>query len=123
MIASVTVEAPAKLNLYLHVKGRRDDGYHVLDSLVCFLNVGDRLTLEKAEAYSLHTTGPFGAALAETPARQNLVTRAIYAVAGRLGVAPHVAVTLQKNLPVASGIGGGSSDAAAAMRGDRKSVV
>lgn len=107
--------APAKLNLYLHVLGRREDGYHLLDSLVAFANVGDELIVRPAAALSLAIEGPFGPALAGEPVETNLVWRAATLLAERAGRAPDVAITLRKNLPVASGIGGGSSDAAATL--------
>jgi 4-diphosphocytidyl-2-C-methyl-D-erythritol kinase len=111
----VTERAPAKLNLYLHVVGRRADGYHLVDSLVVFADIADEIVAAPAAALSLTVTGPFAGALAGEPAR-NLVWRAATLLAERLGRAPDAALTLVKNLPVASGIGGGSSDAAAAMR-------
>jgi len=107
--------APAKLNLYLHVLGRRADGYHLLDSLVAFADVGDEVTAAPAAALSLALEGPFAPALAGEKPDGNLVWRAAIALAGRAGRAPAVALTLRKNLPVASGIGGGSSDAAATL--------
>jgi 4-diphosphocytidyl-2-C-methyl-D-erythritol kinase len=108
--------APAKLNLYLHVAGRRADGYHLLDSLVAFSDVGDRLSVAPAPRLSLEITGPFARELAQDDLQKNLVWRAAEALASKLGRAPDVALTLEKNLPVASGIGGGSSDAAAALK-------
>jgi 4-diphosphocytidyl-2-C-methyl-D-erythritol kinase len=102
--------APAKVNLFLHVTGRRADGYHLLDSLAVFPSVGDRLTAAPADALSLTITGPFGAGL--TADADNLVLRAARLLAPVRGAA----LTLEKNLPVASGIGGGSADAAAALR-------
>jgi 4-diphosphocytidyl-2-C-methyl-D-erythritol kinase len=113
----IEAAAPAKLNLYLHVLGRRDDGYHLLDSLVAFTALGDTLTLRPSDRFSLEIDGPFAAALAGSDPADNLVSRAVRRLAERLGCAPSVAVTLSKQLPVASGIGGGSSDAAATMRG------
>ena len=107
--------APAKLNLYLHVVGRRPDGYHLLDSLVAFADVADEIVAVPADALSLEITGPFAAAL-EAGKAQNLVWRAATLLARHLGRAPDAAITLAKNLPVASGIGGGSSDAAATLR-------
>ncbi len=107
--------APAKLNLYLHVLGRRDDGYHLLDSLVAFADIADVVTARPAQAFSLEVTGRFAAALAGDPA-ENLVWRAATALAARAGIEAKAALTLEKNLPVASGIGGGSSDAAAALK-------
>jgi 4-diphosphocytidyl-2-C-methyl-D-erythritol kinase len=107
--------APAKLNLYLHVVGRRADGYHLLDSLVAFADVADVVTAQPAPALSLEITGPFAGALRDDPS-ENLVWRAATALAERAGIAPKAALMLEKNLPVASGIGGGSSDAAAALK-------
>ena len=100
--------APAKINLCLHVTGRRDDGYHLLDSLVVFAGAGDRITAAPAARLSLAIEGPEGAALLPDP--DNLVLRA-----ARLMGVP-AALTLWKALPVASGIGGGSADAAATLR-------
>jgi 4-diphosphocytidyl-2-C-methyl-D-erythritol kinase len=107
--------APAKLNLYLHVLGCRSDGYHLLDSLVAFADVADLVTAEEAPALSLEITGPFASVLRDGVSR-NLVWRAATALARRAGIEPKAALTLEKNLPVASGIGGGSSDAAAALK-------
>jgi 4-diphosphocytidyl-2-C-methyl-D-erythritol kinase len=109
--------APAKLNLYLHVTGRRADGSHLLDSLVAFTDIGDRLTVEPDDRLALEITGPFARDLAATPREENLVWRAAEALARRLGRAPAARLKLEKNLPAASGIGGGSSDAAAALHG------
>ncbi|HEY5208054.1 MAG TPA: 4-(cytidine 5'-diphospho)-2-C-methyl-D-erythritol kinase [Stellaceae bacterium] len=107
--------APAKLNLYLHVTGRRADGLHYLDSLVAFADIGDEIQVAPAPVTSLTVTGPFAASLDGAP-RDNLVWRAADALASRLGRHDGAAITLVKNLPVASGIGGGSSDAAACLR-------
>lgn len=101
--------AAAKVNLFLHVTGRRDDGYHLLDSLAVFAGTGDVLHAKPADDLSLSLTGPFAAALAGE--QDNLVLRAARALGGR-----GARLTLEKNLPVASGIGGGSADAAAALR-------
>jgi 4-diphosphocytidyl-2-C-methyl-D-erythritol kinase len=106
--------APAKVNLFLHVLGRRADGYHLLDSLVVFAQAADVLRAEPADALSLTVDGPFAAALASEP--DNLVLRAARALAAEAGLTPGARLLLQKNLPVASGIGGGSADAAAALR-------
>lgn len=107
---TLAVAAPAKINLTLHVTGRRADGYHLLDSLVTFAGAGDRLLLEPAGELSLAVTGPEGAGLAGA---DNLVLRAARA----FGMGQGARITLDKQLPVASGIGGGSADAAAALRG------
>ncbi len=113
----VTEPAPAKITLFLHVTGRRADGYHLLSSNVVFTDIGDRLALAPAPdgGLSLALDGPFGPALAAEP--DNLVLRAARLLADRLGVVPEARMTLTKVLPVASGIGGGSADAAAALRG------
>jgi 4-diphosphocytidyl-2-C-methyl-D-erythritol kinase len=111
---TVVEPARAKLNLYLHVTGRRDDGYHLLDSLVAFAAAGDVLTAAPAESLSLSVDGPFAAALRDEP--DNLVLRAARALAAATEAEGGAALTLTKNLPVASGIGGGSADAAAALR-------
>ena len=108
-------QAHAKLNLYLHVLGRRADGYHLLDSLVAFADIGDRVAVTPASKLSLAIEGPFAAALAGDP-RDNLMWRAAEALARRIGRDPGTVLRLEKNLPVASGIGGGSSDAAATLR-------
>lgn len=106
--------APAKLNLALHVLGRRADGYHDLDSIVAFASIGDELELLVANETSLHVDGPFAADVPVTA--DNLVLMAHAALAAEINVPP-LAFRLTKNLPVASGIGGGSADAAAALRG------
>jgi 4-diphosphocytidyl-2-C-methyl-D-erythritol kinase len=101
--------APAKINLALHVTGQRSDGYHLLDSLVVFAGVGDSVTVADAADLILQVTGPYAAAL---PADDNLVLRAARA----FGLARGALVTLDKVLPISSGIGGGSADAAATLR-------
>ncbi len=107
--------APAKINLYLHVLGRRADGYHLIDSLIAFADIGDHLTARPAAALSLELGGPEAAALAGL-GPDNLVLRAARLLADHAGISPGAALHLCKNLPVAAGIGGGSSDAAAALR-------
>ena len=107
-MTAVEVLAPAKINLTLHVTGQRDDGYHLLDSYVCFAAIGDRLTVEKADTTSLTLGGPFAKGVPAGP--ENLVRRA----AALLGVTARI--TLEKNLPAAAGIGGGSADAAATLK-------
>ncbi len=109
------VAAPAKINLFLHVGGRRADGYHALKSLVCFAQAGDMLSFGPDAALSFALAGPFAAPLAEEG--DNLVLRAARLLAKRTGCSQGAAIGLTKNLPVASGIGGGSADAAAALRG------
>jgi 4-diphosphocytidyl-2-C-methyl-D-erythritol kinase len=106
---SVRVFAPAKINLFLHIGDKRADGFHPLESLAVFVDAGDALTIERADELSLTLDGPFAEGLRAEA--DNLVLRAARAlnVTGR--------ISLTKNLPVASGIGGGSADAAAALRG------
>ena len=106
--------APAKINLFLHVLGRRPDGYHALESLVTFADLGDHLRLEPGDGASLAVTGPQAGALSGEG--DNLVLRAARAFAASTGARRAGRFTLEKHLPVASGIGGGSADAAAALR-------
>ena len=111
----VAAFAAAKVNLYLHVIGRRADGYHLLDSLVAFADIGDRIEARPAAALSLAIEGSEAAGL--TDAREdNLVLVAARRLAEHARVAPCAALRLDKRLPLASGLGGGSSDAAAALR-------
>jgi 4-diphosphocytidyl-2-C-methyl-D-erythritol kinase len=115
--AGVLVEtAPAKVNLALHVTGRRDDGYHELESLVVFAGIGDELVARSADRDSLRVTGPFAEAAGFGDA--NLVAAAVRAFRVRWPghLPPGLAIELTKNLPVAAGLGGGSADAAAALR-------
>lgn len=109
--------APAKLNLYLHVTGRRADGFHLLDSAVVFVNVGDELELEDANALTLEVTGSCAQKLTHEVPENNLVFKAARLLQAHYGVQRGAHMRLHKNLPVGSGIGGGSSDAAAALRG------
>ncbi len=107
--------AAAKINLALHVTGRRADGYHQLDSIVAFATIGDRLRLQRAAEFSLRLEGPFSAGL--EAGEDNLALAAAQALVRRWPrhFGP-VRITLEKNLPLASGIGGGSADAAAVLR-------
>lgn len=108
--------APAKLNLALHVTGRRPDGYHSLESLVVFADVADEIEARPASRDSLSVTGPFAEAIGNS--ETNLVLRAIAAFRSKWpsAVPDGLAVILRKNLPVAAGLGGGSADAAATLR-------
>lgn len=106
---AVERKARAKINLALHVTGRRADGYHLLDSVVAFADTGDRIVVTDSQDLSLTVTGPMAAGLSVGP--DNLVLRAAKA----LGQDRGAAITLDKHLPVASGIGGGSADAAATL--------
>ena len=106
--------AHAKVNLWLNVVGRRDDGYHQLDSLVAFVDLADQVEAQAADRLSLDLDGPLAAAL--TGEADNLVLKAARLLADRAGVAPRAAIRLAKHVPVAAGLGGGSADAAAALR-------
>jgi 4-diphosphocytidyl-2-C-methyl-D-erythritol kinase len=109
-MTTVEAFAPAKINLTLHVTGRRADGYHLLDSLVAFADLGDTVTASPAGALTLEIDGPFAKGL--SAGADNLVLRAARLFGSRQGAA----IRLTKRLPVAAGIGGGSADAAAALR-------
>jgi 4-diphosphocytidyl-2-C-methyl-D-erythritol kinase len=111
---AIAAFAPAKVNLYLHVIGRRADGYHLVDSLVAFADIGDRITAREAPTLSLEVGGPEASSIAGL-GDDNLVLRAARLLAERAASARGAALYLEKNLPVAAGIGGGSSDAAAAL--------
>ena len=105
--------APAKLNLFLHVGQLQADGYHPIASWMAFADIGDTLTLSPAEAWSFEVGGPFAA---EIGPGENLVEQAARRLFERAGAAPGGRLALDKQLPVAAGLGGGSSDAAAALR-------
>jgi 4-diphosphocytidyl-2-C-methyl-D-erythritol kinase len=114
-VATPLVEkAPAKINLTLRVLGRRADGYHELESLVAFADLADTLTLQPGEATALDVSGPF--ATASGNISDNLVLKAVSALGQRLSGLTAGHFRLEKNIPVAAGIGGGSADAAAALR-------
>jgi 4-diphosphocytidyl-2-C-methyl-D-erythritol kinase len=116
---ATSVFAPAKINLFLHVGARRPDGYHDLCSLAAFADVGDRLTAEPDDSLSLTVAGPFAAELAGGD-DDNLVAHAALALRawarGKGLQCNDMRLRLEKNLPVASGVGGGSSDAAATLK-------
>ena len=104
--------APAKLNLALHVRGRRPDGRHAIETIFAFCTEGDRLSAIPAEDVTVDVTGPFAGDLGP----DNLAMRAAEALRAAAGIEQGAAMTLDKRLPVASGVGGGSADAAAALR-------
>jgi len=111
---TITRFAPAKVNLYLHVTKKRDDGFHELDSLAVFADIGDTVTVVPGQGLSLSITGPFADDL--DAGEDNLVLKAARALATHAGVRRGAHITLDKHLPVASGIGGGSADAAATLK-------
>ena len=106
---TVRVFAPAKINLTLHVTGKRDDGYHLLDSLVVFADIGDQLTVAEGRALKLAISGPEATGV---PVNGNSIL-----LAARFIGCDDLSFNLEKNLPTAAGIGGGTADAAAALRG------
>ena len=114
MSAGILEVANAKINLSLKIRGREESGYHQLESLVVFASVADHVTCKDADALDLEISGPFAAQLADE--KSNLILNAARVFAGALGRDPTVKFELEKNLPIASGIGGGSADAAAALR-------
>jgi 4-diphosphocytidyl-2-C-methyl-D-erythritol kinase len=113
-VAAIVEAAPAKINLALHVRRRRHDGYHDIETLFAFLADGDVLSVAPAASDGFAVTGPFAPALAGEG--NNLVLAARDAFARAIAPLPPLAITLDKRLPVASGIGGGSADAAAMLR-------
>jgi 4-diphosphocytidyl-2-C-methyl-D-erythritol kinase len=114
-MAAPTAFAPAKVNLYLHVGALDADGFHPLSSLMTFADVGDQLSVRPADAIGLEINGPFAGGL--SAGDDNLVLRAAKAIVARVpGPRASFHLTLTKALPLAAGLGGGSSDAGAALR-------
>lgn len=119
---ALTALAPAKINLFLHVGPVDAENYHPLSSLVAFADVGDLVTVEPSDRLSLTVTGPFGAGLATEP--DNLILRALRRLGEATGTGePPLKVTLDKRLPIAAGLGGGSSDAGAALKLARQALA
>ena len=108
------IHAPAKLNLNLRVTGRRDDGYHLLDSVVVFTGFGDWIELEPAQEDSVAVTGDFASSVGA--GEDNICLRALAAFRDHGGVAGCHSITIDKRIPVGAGLGGGSSDAAVILR-------
>ncbi len=106
----ISETAYAKINLALHVRARREDGYHDIETLFAFVDTGDRLIAELAERDAVLVCGEFASGVGDPPG--NLVARALNALPRAQGLA----ITLEKNLPVAAGLGGGSADAGAVFR-------
>lgn len=106
--------APAKLNLALHVQGKRSDGYHLLETLIVFTDFGDKLSFVESDTLSLEVTGPFAAQAGN--GGNNLVIRAAKALIEWLGVEKGAVICLEKYIPVGAGLGGGSSDAAVTLK-------
>ena len=112
----VTMKAPAKVNLCLRITGKRDDGYHLLDSIVVFTEFGDQVTISEAEKDNLAVTGPFADQLTGSP-DDNICIKALTAYRAAGGHIGPVRIDIEKNIPVGAGLGGGSSDAAAILKG------
>ncbi len=116
--STLSLLAPAKVNLSLRVRGKTADGYHALESLVGFCDIGDHLHMESCGGpSSLEIKGAFSHALEAAPSEDNLIWRALTELEQACGRALPTRLVLEKNLPVAAGLGGGSADAAAALRG------
>lgn len=121
--APLRLTSPAKVNLYLHVTGKREDGYHLLDSMAVFAKgFEDTIIIEPAKEFSFHVTGPFagklsGNDLSAEKDSPNLVVRAAYAFSKLYGEMPSCSITLEKNIPLGAGLGGGSGDAATVFKG------
>lgn len=116
----IEILAPAKINLYLHVNAKRQDGYHNIDSLVTFANIGDHLRFEDSQEFYFHCTGPYAGSFNaqdqdSSEHSSNLVVQAAHKLAKLCKKNLNVRITLEKNIPLSSGLGGGSSDAAATL--------
>lgn len=119
---TLSVFAPAKINLYLHVTGRLDSGYHTLDSLVAFADIGDEIDLSASQDFKFDTIGAFAGGfkakeLDSSPSSSNLVVQAAWALSRAEHKTPDIQARLTKSLPMGAGLGGGSSDAAAMLWG------
>ncbi|MDJ0685881.1 MAG: 4-(cytidine 5'-diphospho)-2-C-methyl-D-erythritol kinase [Alphaproteobacteria bacterium] len=112
-MTGVVIDAPVKLNLYLHVTGRREDGYHLVDTLIAFCAFGDRVTATPADTLTLDATGPFADDL--PPGDSNLALRAVKRLKQASQALTGAHIQLEKFIPPAAGVGGGSTDAASAM--------
>lgn len=113
----ITCKAPAKINLNLLITGRREDGLHLIDSLAAFAGLEDVLTLTPADQDAFSCQGPFASALAGVSADDNLIMRVCQRFRDETGWQQPLKISLEKNIPVAAGIGGGSADAAAMLWG------
>ena len=105
--------SPAKINLFLEILSKRNDGFHNLNSLMCFCNIGDKIKISKSESYSLNITGPFSDDL---KFKNNIITDTLKKLEIFFNKKFSVSIVLEKNLPISSGMGGGSSNAATIVR-------
>lgn len=115
MTEAITASAAAKVNLTLHITGRRDDGFHILESLISFTEITDKLTFRPAKDIQLNVSGPEAAGIQTN--ERNLVVRAARLIQAHTETTQGAHISLEKNIPVAAGLGGGSADAAATMTG------
>lgn len=116
-LSALTEAAPAKINLYLHVTGKREDGYHLLNSLAVFApDIADRVHIEVSNRFSFSMNGPFADVLLGENIEHNLAVRAARLYAEATGQGENVSIRLEKNIPAGAGLGGGSADAAAIIR-------
>lgn len=109
---AIRLDAPAKINLFLHVTGRRPDGYHLLESLVVFADISDEIEVSPSDTFELTVQGPFAKDLSST---DNIVLKAARYLQKRHGIREAARIHLTKNIPISAGLGGGSSDAAAVI--------
>jgi 4-diphosphocytidyl-2-C-methyl-D-erythritol kinase len=109
-VTTLTRHAPAKINLHLHITGRKDDGYHLLDSLVAFTNLYDTIEIRDASQFELTINNA-----PDCPIADNLVTRAVHLLCNHFKIPPHIHIDLTKAIPMGAGLGGGSADAAATL--------
>ena len=107
--------APAKVNLRLKINGRRDDGFHLIDSSVVFAELADKISLAASEHPILTISGIFADSLTPLSPEHNIISKAVAAFHSAHGTKQHYAITLEKNIPIAAGLGGGSADAAAVL--------
>jgi len=114
MSSALTVLAPAKINLFLYINGKKTDGYHTLQSHVMFADVGDKISIEPYNTYELSINGEFSKGL---DTDDNLITKAVYGFCNLIKRPPHFKIKLDKNIPIGAGLGGGSSDAAGVIKG------
>lgn len=112
---TLTLNAPAKLNLFLHITGKRADGVHLLQSLVCFLGIHDTIAIAPHDSFYIDCDGPFGHTLSDP--RENIVYKAAKALAETFQMPLRARIHLIKNIPVGGGLGGGSTDAAMVLKG------
>ena len=119
---SLNIFSPAKINLYLHITGRLDNGYHTLDSLAGFVDIGDHLTIVPSDNFNFKIDGPFAGSfhakeMDSSPSSSNIAVKAAWDLSRAVQKVLNVDITLTKNLPLSSGIGGGSANAAAVVWG------